>query len=70
MAIENRIQLRHGSTMPKNGDLLPWELGVSNGRLFIGFERQDSQGQWIVKEVTNYVTPEMFGAIGDGITDD
>lgn len=70
MTIENRIQLRHGSTMPKNGDLLPWELGVSNGRLFIGSERQDSQGQWIVEKITNYVTPEMFGAIGDGITDD
>lgn len=52
MAIENRIQLRHGSTVPKNGDLLPWELGVCGDRLFIGLEQLDSEGKWIVKELT------------------
>lgn len=52
MATDNRIQLRHGSTVPQNGDLLPWELGVYEDRLFIGLNRTDSEGKWIVKELT------------------
>lgn len=52
MAIENRIQLRHGSTVPKNGDLLPWELGVYGDRLFIGLNQLDSNGNTVVTEIT------------------
>lgn len=32
----NRIQIRHGTNAPQNGELLPYELGWGNGALYIG----------------------------------
>lgn len=52
MASENRIQLRHGTSVPQNGDLLPWELGICGDRLFIGLNQIDGAGKYVVKELT------------------
>ncbi|RLM25320.1 hypothetical protein BIY29_07350 [Brenneria alni] len=48
-------------------------LGLSDGAELIGYHRPDvydgTVGEYLDKSIT-YVTPEMFGAVGDGITDD
>lgn len=61
MAGRNCMQLRHGTNAPNNGDLMPYELGITlENRLYVGTTQEDEEGKKIPKEI-GYVPIDQIG---------
>ena len=55
------MQIRHGTNAPQNGDLLPYELGITKSkRIYVGINLKDEEGKWVVEEI-NYIPVEEVG---------
>lgn len=66
---ENRFQIRHGSTVPGEGDLLPYEFGYdkTNKKLYMG---QEGENPLLVNPDPVVPDPVTLGTLGIELTSD